>query len=204
MQPPSRLISQPELLPSSGDLPADFFSSHEICGEFTAERLYKQRPEIYRVVVTLLAERMGLIKIGAICNVSAHTVAAVRDREGISVAIEKERIAETCARGASMAFEAVVEDLACEHKRAKIPALQKAMIGGIMTEKALLLRGEATMIIEVQEIAEPDHNAFQRYIDGLQSTGCGGGNPAQKSGAETTAADGLERLNPPAGPTPPN
>lgn len=197
-QPLSRLVEQPELLPTSGGMPGDYFAeeSHETCGVFTAERFFQQRPAEYRMAVALLAEGMGLIRIGRVLRVSAHTVAAVRDREGISVAIEKERIAATALRGAAMAVEAVVDDLADPYTRAKVPTLQKAMIHGILIDKAQLLRGEATMIIETHEIKEPDHNAFQAYIDGLRSANQPvevGGNGAKKAGVRGAISGGEAR-----------
>lgn len=90
-------------------------------------------------------------------------------------------------RGAAMAFERTIEDLADPFKAAKIPTVQKAMTGGILIDKAQLLRGEATMIIETHEIKEPDHNAFQAYIDGLRTANQpveAGGNGGKKGAVD--------------------
>lgn len=181
--------AQPELL-SSAEMPACFFADGEKEGEFTGERLFKQRPEDYRLVVSLLAEGLGLIRIGKIAGVSAHTVAAVRDREGIPIAIEKRELSKLCFRGARLSFEALADDLADPAIRAKIPARDKALIGAITTDKGLLLAGEATARLEV-EFTQPDHDAFNAYVTGLKSA------EPMSLGAETGAAK--DGLTPPVG-----
>jgi hypothetical protein len=189
---------QPELL-SSAEMSPDFFAADEARGKFTAERLFAREPRLYHAIVALTAERIGQIRIGEILGVSAHTVAAVQAREKKSVAMEKEELAASCMTGARMAFEGVVENLADPLRRAKISPLALATIGAIGVDKAAVLRGEATMRVEIDVVQEPDHDAFNRYIAGLRAATCQGGETAGLKGPATAAT--AERTEPGTGQT---
>ena len=190
----SRAAEQPDLL-TSAEMSADFFAGAEQKGTFTGERLFARQPRLYHAVKSLLAERIGVDRIAGIMGVSVHTVLAVRDRERGPIAVQKEELAGTFLQAARLAAESVLDDLADPVKRAKIPALQKAMIAGIATEKSLLLRGEATMRMDI-EIKVPEHDAFNTYVEGLrtclpgESGGTKGGAVAAVPGAgNTTVTD---------------
>lgn len=166
---------QMELIPSSA-MPGDFFSDKEgaLVGEFTGERFFAQRPEDYRMVVSLLAEGLGVIRIGSIMRVSPNTVMAVRDREGESIDIVKQRLAGLAHRGAAMLLEAVIEDVNDPVKRGKIATRDKAVAAAVLVDKGQLLSGEATMRVELTEQTAPDHDDYNAYIARLRSAKASG------------------------------
>lgn len=121
---------------------------------YTGERLFRDRPEIYRAVVKLLAEPG--ISIRTICkllHVTDDTVRAVKDREGISIAAEKKVILKNVAHGVRLAAERVIELLPGGNLKDSTIAL------GVLTEKMQLLSGEATARIE----SGPAGDIFQRF-----------------------------------------
>ena len=79
-------------------------------GRFTGERLFRERPRVYRKVVELLAEPgMSINQITKLCRVSEHTVRAVRDREAISIAERKQRLMSIFGNVAEIAAERMEE-----------------------------------------------------------------------------------------------
>jgi hypothetical protein len=103
-------------------------------GRFTGERLLRERPRVYRKVVELLAEPgMSINQITKLCQVSEHTVRALREREAISIAERKQRLMSIFANVAEMAAERM-EELAGQ------ATLRDAGItAGIATDKLLAL-----------------------------------------------------------------
>ena len=182
---------QPDLL-SSDEMDSVFFDLTEKAGEFTGERLFAREPRLYHACKSLLAEGVGMIRIGRLLGLSAHTVSAVRDREKVPIAIEKEDLSRLALTAARLAFESVGEDLANPAVRAEISPRDKALIGAISVDKAMLLKGEATMRLDV-EMRVPDHDGFNSYIAGLR-TGRGGETGAAKE--DGTAA--IEAASAPA------
>ena len=167
-------------------IPTEFFASAERRGEFTGERLLTQNPEKYHNIVHCLAEGLGMIRIGRLLKVSPNTVMAVRDREGEAVDIEKKRLSNLYRRGAQLAGERIVEDLVDDEKAAKIPANQKAVIVGILTEKSELLAGGATSRVAHSKV-EPSNADFDAYLNSLPDASISMGKPG-----ETEKQKGLE------------
>ena len=158
------------LRPSDGHqldlpIPEEFLRAAESRGEFTGERLFEQKPEVYSGIVRLLAEGMGVIRIGRTLKVSPNTVLAVRDREGEAIDIEKKNLSTLYRRGARLAGERILEDLTDDERAAKIPANQKAVIVGILTEKSELLGGGVTS--RVAHAQEPSNEDFEKYLSSL-------------------------------------
>ena len=106
-------------------------------GRFTGERLLRERPRVYRKVVELLAEPgMSINQITKLCRVSEHTVRALRDREAISIAERKQRLASIFGNVAEMAAERM-EELAGQ------ASLRDAgTTAGIATDKLLALSSD--------------------------------------------------------------
>lgn len=169
-----RAKAQMDLIPST-ELPDILFQKDEelMAGEFTGERLWDQRPDTYQAIVSLLAEKKGVIWIGRVLKVSPNTVRAVQLREGISIDIEKERLANVAHQGAALAFEAVVENLSDATIRRKTSVKDLALTGAVLVDKGQLLRGEATSRLELHEVRTPDHDDFNAYVAGLKSAGTG-------------------------------
>jgi hypothetical protein len=120
---------------------ADFFGSARGAGEYTGARLFAQNPEKYRMIVSLLAESVGILRIGRILKVSPSTVIAVRDREPDAVEIEKQRLSRLARGVAHMCIEAVAEDLSSESRREKVSTRDKAIVAGVLLDKARDLGG---------------------------------------------------------------
>lgn len=166
--------SQPQLF-SSAEMEDRIFEESERKGEFTAERLFKKNLTVYRAIVTLLGEGRGQIWIGALFSISPNTVRAVAKREGLAVAAEKERLAEKAFGAAHLAIESVAEDLANPETRSKISTKDKALVGGILVDKGLLLAGEATVRVDIGRPVAPEHEDFNAYLEKLKSAAAMGG-----------------------------
>jgi hypothetical protein len=106
-------------------------------GRFTGERLLRERPRVYRKVVELLAEPgISINQITKLCRVSEHTVRAVRDREGVSIAERKQRLTSIYSNVAQIAAERMEE-------LAGTASLRDAGItAGIATDKLLALSSD--------------------------------------------------------------
>jgi len=181
--------AQLELIPSTA-MPAEVFDQDEAHGEFTGERLFARDPEKYRMIVSLLAENIGVIKIGRLLSVSPNTVMAVRDRERPRVDIEKQEIATQCRKGARLCTEAIVEKLSSEGGRGAVSVRDLAVTAGVLIDKSQILSGGATTRIE-HIIQAPEHDDFNDYLASLkpadvQLIGCGEESPGQKAGDQET------------------
>lgn len=132
-------------------------ASAEARGEFTGERLFSQRPDIYRAVVELLGQGVGVRQIARTLRVSHNTIAAVRHREGATVDTLKEQTIATLARFVGAASERLLEEV----QTIKLESLPVAL--GIAAEKLLLLSGQATQRIAHVDEA-PQVPAFAAWL----------------------------------------
>src|SRR5581483_4830238 len=155
---------QVDFLTSETELPNAMFEKHDLHGEFTGERLHQQNPRLYGAVVKLIAASMPIQLIADVLSISPNTVQAVRDRESIPVEREKERLGKRWRFVSELAIEGLAEDLADPVKRAKIPARDKAIIGGIGTEKSELLLGGVTARLETIDGSGPSHADYFALI----------------------------------------
>jgi transposase-like protein len=110
----------------------------------TGERLFRDRPDVYRAVVKLLAEPgVSVRTICRECNVSDHTIRSVAAREGIPIATLKKEVLSNIAHGMRLASERVIELMPEASAR-------DALLGvGILGDKMALLSGDPTMRIEI-------------------------------------------------------
>jgi hypothetical protein len=111
---------------------------------FTGDRLFRDRPDVYKAVVLLLAEPG--VTVRTICrelHVTDDTVRAVKARENISIAAEKKRVLSNITHGLRLASERVMELMPTASAR-------DSLIGvGILGEKMQLLAGDATIKIDI-------------------------------------------------------
>jgi hypothetical protein len=135
----------------------DALASAEARGEFTGERLFSQRPDIYRAVVELLGQGVGVRQIARTLRVSHNTIAAVRHRECATVDTLKEATIQTLARFVGAASERLLEEV----QTIKLESLPVAL--GIAAEKLLLLSGQATQRIAHVDEA-PQVPAFAAWL----------------------------------------
>lgn len=186
---------QPELLPTTT---GSFFAELELKGEFTGDRLFTQRPDAYKAIVILLGQKMGVIRIGQMLAVSPNTVMAVRDREGASIDIVKQHLAQVAHAGATLASEGILEALnerlSSPHPLQLKDLKDLAVVYGILVQNGQLLAGQPTARVEVHELQRPGHEDFNRYINALPEakvTHLEGEKVAQKEGEDMPQAVGL-------------
>jgi hypothetical protein len=160
-------------------------------GEFTGERLFRDRPEIYQAIVRMTAEGLSISATARALRVSRNTVCAVREREAVPIEQEKKEVLNLLRKGMRLGAERTLE-LLPETKSAK----DAALVTAIMADKHQLLSGEATSRIERVE-ARPDQ--VRQYLDSLPvieaeivdgeiSTGIADRIPGQKGTAAPAAA----------------
>jgi len=140
----------------SDQMDAAFFAYEESVPtpEFTGERLFKNKPEVYHSITALSAEGLGVKRIGRILHVSPNTVLAVRAREPESIDTEKRRIARLSREGARMCVEGIVEMLCDPVQIKKISVKDLGIVFGILAEKHELLSGSPTA--RLQTIGDPN------------------------------------------------
>lgn len=148
-------------------LPTKYLAEAEKRGEFTGERLIERKPEIYRACASLLAQGASYLSIAKLLKVSVNTVAAVKDRERISIESEKRTLAGSFRLASGLAAERAIEMLADEDRSKTIPLNQLAIATGIFTEKAELLSGGATSRVDWVQPA-PAVDDFNSYLADLR------------------------------------
>lgn len=165
-------------------------------GEYSGDRLFSHRPEVYRAVVSMLAEGIGTTTIAKACQVSPNTIYAVRNREGITIESERKELLRNLRQAAKLSVEKTL-DLLPSLKSAKDAAITAA----VMIDKLQLLSGEATSRIERVEV---DGDAISRMLQAAEViegqisivTGPLGEAPGQKAleiGGDLAGLGGLDR-----------
>src|SRR5438552_9890680 len=81
-------------------------------GNYTGERLLRERPRVYREVMRLLSEGISARKICRACRVTRETVRAVEAREAKSISARKQEIAASAARVAQASIEQIEDAVA--------------------------------------------------------------------------------------------
>jgi hypothetical protein len=186
---------QPELLPGA----RLFVAKLESAGEYTGERLFQQRPAIYKQVVLMLSQGHGsqfiadtLRQTGV--SLSKNTVKAVRKREGETIDLVRERLAEEQFEFAAQTDEAariILTEIMSSAARRSVLTVRDVqslkVASGIAITNGQLLTGKATVILGVDDFSKPteDLNAqLAAHIAGLKdaSTHLAGEKTAQKEG----------------------
>jgi hypothetical protein len=106
-------------------------------GQFTGEHLWTHDKPRYDAVVQALATRQPIRWICTTYRVSAHTVFAIRDREGSEIATRKATLAGRMLDAAELAVERAID------KIDDLPADKAAITASVLTERARELLGEA-------------------------------------------------------------
>jgi len=162
-------------------------------GEFTGERLFRDRPAVYAAAVRMIAEGQSISATARALGISRNTVAAVRDREGVSIEQDKKELLRDLRRASRLGVEKVIE-LLPETKAAK----DAAIVAAVMVDKMQLLSGEATSRVERVE-TKPDQ--VKAFLDSLPvvegevleviSTGVPGETAGQKAAGLEAAVPAL-------------
>lgn len=161
-------------------LPGAAYDRLEERGHFTAERIFSQRPDVYRVIVKALGKEMGYREIADLCAVSVNTVGAVARREKIPIESIRQQLARLGFDGVRLTIETILEILGDPDLRRKISAKDLAIMNGILTANAQLLSGGMTANIGTGENVKAGHDDYLKFIKDVTGTGLAGGKPGQK------------------------
>jgi hypothetical protein len=121
----------------------------EATGEFSGERLLARRPEVYRAICRMSAEGLSMSAMARALGVSRNTVAAVQEREGISIEQHKKELLRNVRTAARLSVERVVELVPTINN-----AKDAAIVAAVMVDKLQLLSGEATARVERVEVSQ--------------------------------------------------
>jgi hypothetical protein len=159
-----RVQHLPPLIADDPELEASFEQACDKVAkvkQYSAEQLHRRDPAKYRLIVRMIGESLSTRMISRACGISAHTVEAVRIREGYSIAKERARLLELVRSASRLCVERLLELIP------EMSARDAAIAAGITIDKALLLQGEPTVVIEstVNHILHSNFNALLDAID---------------------------------------
>jgi len=170
----------------------------EVTGEFSGERLLARRPEVYRAICRMSAEGLSMSAMARALGVSRNTVAAVQEREGISIEQHKKELLRNVRTAARLSVERVVELVPTINN-----AKDAAIVAAVMVDKLQLLSGEATSRVEKVEVSQDKLSEMLASLPVLEAevlpvTGPHGSASGQKGpdalglpGAGSVGAEGL-------------
>jgi hypothetical protein len=167
--------------------------------EYTGARLFVANPELYKAIVALSAEGLGVLRIAKILHVGPNTIMAVREREPQSVDIEKRRIAGLSREGAKMCVEGIIELLCDPVQKKKMTIKDLGIVFGILAEKHELLSGSPTA--RLQTIGAPAAGEVLEYMRWLRTEyerrmGCGEGKEDQRADVQPDPGPGADHNRP--------
>ena len=123
-------------------------STEETCPSIhTADKVFRDRPKVYRECVQRLAEGSSITSIQRDLKVSWHTIAAIRSREASVIASMKKQLASLLGVAAQLALEKLIEAL----EEGKLPNGVMPIATGILIDKYRQFEGEPTQTIEVRK-----------------------------------------------------
>jgi hypothetical protein len=113
----------------------------------TADKVFRDRPKVYRECVQRLAEGSSITAIQRDLKVSWHTIAAIRSREAPVIATTKKHIAGLLGVAAQLALEKLIAAM----EEGKLPNGVMPIATGILMDKYRQFEGEPTQTIEVRK-----------------------------------------------------
>jgi hypothetical protein len=207
MNPPSRIQAEESQLQlfTSAQMDPALFAAEE-SGEnpvFTGARLFATKPILYRAIVSLTAEGLGVRRIGSILHVSPNTVLAVRASEPELVDTEKRRLAGMAREGAKMIAESILEDMCNPEFVKKTSIKDRAIAFNVLSTQAELLSGSPTSRLQIINSSQQDMDVGE-YCKMVRAEydrrmGLRAGNQEQSAEADSA----VERLEPAKGGLPP-
>jgi transcriptional regulator with XRE-family HTH domain len=135
-------------------------------GNYTGERLARERPHVYRDVMRLLSEGISARKICRACHVTRETVRAVERREAESISALKQRLAASAARVAQASIEQIEDDVAA----GKVRGVQQVPVFGVCVDKLQALLGETGGVpvqLNLQVNAQLLHQRYQELVEAV-------------------------------------
>ena|GEM_PF-5003607 len=140
-------------------------------GNYTAERLKRDRPEVYRAVQLLLAEGQSIRAIKRVCGVHHRTIEAVAAAESIAIDTDKKEVVRTLRALQAALVESLYEDVL----DGKLKPEAKPLATAIITDKLELLQGNATSRVETVHGSENAPRTWDAWLNAAQGTGLSGG-----------------------------
>jgi hypothetical protein len=122
-------------------------------GNYTGERLARERPRIYREVMRLLSEGTSGRKICRACHVTRETVRAVERREAESISARKQELAVIAARVAQASIEQIEDDVVA----GRIKGGQLVPVFGVCVDKLQALSGDSAFRIALDHTHKHIH-----------------------------------------------
>ena len=113
----------------------------------TADKVFRDRPKVYRECVQRLAEGSSITAIQRDLKVSWHTIAAIRSREAPVIATTKKHIAGLLGVASQLALEKLIALL----EEDKLPHGVMPIATGILMDKYRQFEGEPTQTIQVRK-----------------------------------------------------
>jgi hypothetical protein len=111
-------------------------------GNYTGERLARERPKVYRQIIELVAQGVLLNRIARQCAVSRHTIRAVREHEAAPIAQRKTEILGAAMRVATASIHRIEDELAA----GKIKGAQLIPVFGVSVDKLVPLSNDPMQI----------------------------------------------------------
>jgi hypothetical protein len=124
---------------------------------YTADRLFKEEPQRYRLISAMLTEGVGIRSIMRACKTDVRTIRSVERRDAQTVTTQKTKLIGTLGRVATMTAERLEEEIP------KMNHQQLAISMGIATDKLQTLTGDPTLRIE--HSINPGPNIFDRVAN---------------------------------------
>ena len=118
----------------------------------SAERIFRDRPQVYRECVQRLSEGASLHSIQRGLRMSWNTVAAIRTRETEVIEATKKHIRGLLGVAAQLALERLIEKL----EKDEIPPGILPVATGILIDKHRQAEGEPSQTIEVKKTLSLD------------------------------------------------
>lgn len=179
-----------EMLWTDDQVPRELHQLEASEGIYTGARLFLSKPDTYRCIYFMLGAGVPKYRIAKELGVHHKTVSAVEEREAGSIAQQKKRWAMVARQGASMAMESLLDDIA---GGAKIPAKDKAIIVGILTDTADKLDRDSGFDGGTFNGSTPGHEAYDEFLSGLTEAERAAlakmGRAAEKASAKGQAAN---------------
>ncbi len=180
----SLLKSNQQTLALLDEVPPEVIAAQHETGVYSGAVFFDNHPSKYKAVVWLLSQGVGKLRIADTLQCSVHTVMAVAEREGETIAIHKKKIAAAARRGCGLMVESIIEDLEDPERRKKIAPRDKAVVAGILKDVAAHMDGEAQIRVEAVISAASSADDFERQLKALQSAEVVEIAPAMDSAAE--------------------
>ncbi|MCX6900784.1 MAG: hypothetical protein NT105_19065 [Verrucomicrobia bacterium] len=132
---------------------------------FTGERLREKEPRLYETIVRILKNGGGVRLTARLARCSPHTIMAIGRANGISNKEMKAATAATLREFARLGAERLLESYE------ELPLSQLALSVAIATDKASVLEGFASLIIEHRSLTVDRAEAARRLDAALEIPG---------------------------------